>query len=117
MKKSYEMFMKEINDSALYKGLLQYGLFSEKLPPIFTSEPFYQYCQGTNIQLQRSSYDYIHFESVRNTNTLRLLGIPHPFAYENLCRVIKNNWHEIRKKLCENTRGDSYRISRLHIQK
>ncbi len=117
MKKSYEMFMKEINDSALYKGLLQYGFFSEKLPPIFTSESFYQYCQRTNIQLQRNSYDYIHFESMRNTNAPRLLGIPHPFAYENLCRVIKNNWYEIREKLCENTRGDSYRISRLHIQK
>ena len=40
MKKTYYDFIKEISADELYDGLLGYGLFSEKLPPVFTSENF-----------------------------------------------------------------------------
>lgn len=39
--KSYYDFMSEITPTDLYAGLLAYGMFSEKLPPIFTSKPFF----------------------------------------------------------------------------
>ncbi|WP_314322703.1 RNA-directed DNA polymerase [Selenomonas noxia] len=117
MKKSYGEFMREIDGVALYTGLLRFGLFSEKLPPIFTSDPFYQYCQRSSIQVDSKDHDYIYFESMRNTNIPRAFGIPNPFAYEKLCRDIKENWDAIKQKLCDNTNGDSYRISRLHIRK
>lgn len=45
MEKSYSDFMKEISVDELYEGLLAHGLFAEKLPPIFTSEAFYNFCQ------------------------------------------------------------------------
>lgn len=34
MSKKYADYMDEISADDLYKGLLSYGLFSEKLPPI-----------------------------------------------------------------------------------
>ena len=95
MKKSYGEFMREIDGVALYTGLLRFGLFSEKLPPIFTSDPFYQYCQRSSIQVDSKDHDYIYFESMRNTNIPRAFGIPNPFAYEKLCRDIKENWDAI----------------------
>ena len=46
--KSYYDYIDEITEDELYKGLLGYGLFAEKLPPIFTSESFYNYCISNN---------------------------------------------------------------------
>lgn len=43
--KSYADFMDELSDDELYEGLLAYGFFAEKLPPIFTSVHFYDYCK------------------------------------------------------------------------
>lgn len=37
MSKKYADYMDEISADDLYKGLLSYGLFSEKLPLIFES--------------------------------------------------------------------------------
>lgn len=37
MEKKYTDFMDEISSDELYEGLLAYGLFAEKLPPLFTS--------------------------------------------------------------------------------
>ena len=41
VEKSYSDFMHEISADDLYRGLLAHGLFAEKLPPIFTSESFF----------------------------------------------------------------------------
>ena len=109
--------MKEINSEDIYRGFLGYGFFSDRLPPIFTSEPFYKYCQDKKLQLDRRSYDYIYYESMRNINVLRAFGIPNPFAYEYLCHVIKDNWEHIREKLINNTEGNTHKISRLHVRK
>ena len=40
MIKNYSEFMNEISPSDLFEGLLGYGLFADKLPPIFTSTFF-----------------------------------------------------------------------------
>ena len=39
MDKKYADFMDEISSDELYEGLLAYGLFTDKLPPVFTSVP------------------------------------------------------------------------------
>ena len=39
--KRYSEYMEEISSEDLYKGLLAHGMFSDKLPPIFTSEHFF----------------------------------------------------------------------------
>ena len=45
MEKKYTDFMDEISSDELYEGLLAYGLFAEKLPPLFTSVSFFHYCK------------------------------------------------------------------------
>lgn len=40
MSKKYIDFMDEISEDELYEGLLAYGFFAEKLPPVFTAVPF-----------------------------------------------------------------------------
>lgn len=42
MEKSYLDHMESITSEELYRGLLGYGLFGEKLPPIFSSIDFYE---------------------------------------------------------------------------
>ena len=42
--KNYIDCMNEISDDELFDGLLGFGMFAEKLPPIFTSEHFLDYC-------------------------------------------------------------------------
>lgn len=70
--------MSEIRDDELYDSLISYGMFSEKLPPIFTGDLFLNYCK--NIRKQPFSAKqwrgYIHYESMRNTNIPRNIGIP-----------------------------------------
>lgn len=46
MPKSYADLMNEISADELYERLLAYGLFADKLPPIFSSVDFYHYCQN-----------------------------------------------------------------------
>lgn len=40
MKKKYYEFMNELSSDELYEGLLGYGLFNDKLPPVLTSKVF-----------------------------------------------------------------------------
>ena len=40
MEKKYCDFIDEISADDLYEGLLGYGMFANKLPPVFTSVPF-----------------------------------------------------------------------------
>ena len=48
MEKKYTEYLEEISSDELYEGLLGHGMFANKLPPIFTSVPFYDYCQLSN---------------------------------------------------------------------
>lgn len=119
--KSYSDYMNEITPDELYKGLLKEGLFSEKLPPIFTSEPFYEYCKtcakGTK-QKWRKKAEWIPYTFIRNNGMPRLLGIPFPFTYERLCNCLSEYWPEIQKVFQENTKLDSgYKVSQIHVRK
>ena len=38
--KRYSDFLNEITSDEIYKGLLAYGMFTEKIPPIFSAESF-----------------------------------------------------------------------------
>lgn len=114
--KSYMDCMNEISHDRLYEGLLAYGLFSEKLPPIFSSQSFYTYCQNKSITFSAVEHDYIVFESIRNTNTIREIGIPTPMAYQRLCAMIRDNWDTIRTHFKLQTEKQNYKISRIHIR-
>lgn len=117
MEKRYTEFMDEITPDELYKGLLAHGLFTEKLPPVFTSEPFYQYFVEAERTFQNRWRDFVYFESMRDINIPRALGIPDPFAYQKLCRVLKDYWNQIQLHFHRQTDEIPYKISRLHLRK
>lgn len=115
--KSYIEYMKEIKKDNLYKGLLGYGLFADKLPPCFTSESFYNYCLKKNSNFENKSYKYAYYESMRNINTPRQMGIPTPMAYQRLCKSISDNWDKIQSHFESATLGQQHKVSRIHIRK
>ena len=114
--KKYIEYMDEISSDELYHGLLGGGLFNEKLPPIFTSESFYDYCTRNNFTNDQAN-QYIFHENMRNTNEPRPLGIPTPFSYNRLCRCLSENWDNIREHFRIYTSNHNHKISRIHIRK
>ena len=117
MEKSYSAFMKEISPDELYKGLLAYGLFADKLPPVFTSEDFYNFCQTKTKEFEGKAHRYIYYENMRNTNIPRPLAIPNPMAYQRQCAALKEYWPQIQKHFSQKTSGHQYKVSRIHIRK
>lgn len=55
--KKYFTYMDEISPDELYKGLIAHGMFAEKLPPVFTSEAFYDYCLSLTTPFQQGVHD------------------------------------------------------------
>ena len=108
----------------LLEGLIGQGLFSEKLPPIFSSESFYNllkkefFDKGKPLPFNvRNGCDYVRYESVRNINVPRQLSIPNPFAYAKLCKIIADNWDKLKVFFKEKTKNHEFKISRIHIRK
>lgn len=115
--KKYCDFMDEISADELYEGLLGYGLFSEKIPPVFTSVPFYEYCQQKDKKFDSTQHECITFVSNRNTNKTRIISIPDPMKYQVMCTVLRDNWPEIKKHFHRQTDNDNYKVSRIHLRK
>lgn len=117
MGKKYADYMDEISADDLYKGLLAFGLVSNKIPPVFSSTPFFDYCVNNNVSFSNDDHDYVRYKTLRNINTPRQLGIPVPMAYEKMCSVLKGNWNYIQAHFHTYTDSQAYIISRIHIQK
>lgn len=109
--------MDELSADELYEGLLAYGFFAEKLPPVFTAVPFFDYCKTIPGSFKMGWNEYISFRAMRNINIPRIMGIPNPFKYQRLCFELKENWDKICEHFHTQTEGQGYRISRLHIRK
>lgn len=92
MDKKYIDFMHEISADNLYEGLFAYGLFSEKLPPVFTAVPFFDYCQTMSKSFKSGWNEYITFHVMRNIGIPRIMGIPNPFKYQRMCAELRDNW-------------------------
>lgn len=117
MDKKYTDFMDEISSSELYEGLLAYGFFAEKLPPVFTAVPFFNYCKTITEPFEAGWNEYITFRVMRNISIPRIMGIPNPFKYQRACSELRDNWDKIRTHFHMQTDGQSYRVSRIHIRK
>lgn len=110
--------MREISSDEIYDRLVGHGLFSEKLPPAFSTESFLDYCKTKKpMNFRAVWYPYAVYESMRNVNTPRIIGIPNPMGYERLCRCIADNWEKICDHFEEKTANDSHKISRIHVRK
>lgn len=118
MQRTYSDFMNEITSEELYDRLIRYGLFSEKLPPIFDCSDFLAYCKKkTRITFPKRWYPYAVFDSMRNINIPRSIGIPTPMSHERLCACIKENWGNIQKHFQSMTSENTHIVSRIHIRK
>lgn len=115
MSKTYSDYMDEIPKDELYSKLLTFGFFSEKLPPIFNSKSFAKHCIKRKEPYSLINYDYIRYDTIRNINTPRQIGIPVPFAYDNLCREIRDNCDSIKEHFHKCTEQQKHVISRNHI--
>ena len=117
MDKKYTDFMDDISSDELYEGLLAYGFFAEKLPPVFTAVPFFDYCKTIPKPFEAGWNEYITFRVMRNVSIPRLMGIPNPFKYQRVCSELRDDWDKIRAHFHAQTDGQSYRVSRIHVRK
>lgn len=118
--RSYADYMNEISGEELYEGLVGHGLIGEKLPPVFTSEHFLDYCKEKthNFSINsRSGHGFVAYKCARNHKAYRVFGIPTPMAYENLCSKLRNNWNKIQDYFKRMTDSQDYKVSRIHIRK
>lgn len=115
--KRYSDFIKEISSDELYEGLLGFGMFSEKIPPMFTSKSFYDYCKANSPTFEDKWHSFVRYDSVRNTNIIRELGIPTPMSYQQLCKCVEENWEQLTNHFFQNTNNQDHIISRIHLRK
>jgi len=109
--------MDELTADDLYKGLLAHGLFCEKLPPVFSSEAFFDYCKSLTAPFADAPKQYISFSSMRNINEPRQFAIPNPMAYQKLCRCLADNWVYLQFHFKNKTGTQTHKVSRIHIRK
>lgn len=110
--------MLEIKADELYDRLVSYGMFSEKLPHIFTGDLFLNYCKNICKQTFSDKWrGYINYESMRNTNISRNIGIPTPMGHELLCKTLMKHWNKLTEYFGAKTKEQSRIISRIHIRK
>jgi hypothetical protein len=89
-------------------GLLDHGLFAEKIPPCFTTEglaEFVSNSMGTLLDetddkklkeaLAGRSHDFMRYEALRDSNIPRHMGVPHPEAYAVQALAIAKHWQAI----------------------
>jgi hypothetical protein len=97
-----------LNSTELLTGLLDYGLFAEKVPPCFTTKGLativterlaglLEEADEKKLKegIDKRSHDYMRYEALRDINIPRHLGIPHPEAYSVQALAISKHWQEI----------------------
>ncbi|WP_288885363.1 RNA-directed DNA polymerase [uncultured Eubacterium sp.] len=116
--KTYSDFYKEISADEMYDNMIKYGIFCEKLPPIFDANEFLKYCKDdTNPVFPNTWYPYANYDSIRNINTPRSIGIPVPMAHVNLCKILKKYWENIQLHFEDKTKNQKHIVSRIHVRK
>ena len=98
-----------LSANAAFVGLVDYGLFAEKLPPYFTSKGLSGHVPDSLLGittasqkraldrlLKNKTHDYIRYESLRHVKVARPMGVPHPESHIVQCLALKRHWEEIR---------------------
>ena len=114
-----------LDADAAYIGLVDFGLFAEKIPPCFTSEglaaklptAMEKVAYETDSEklrklIAKQTRGYIRYQTLRNTNIPRQLGIPHPQSYFAQCNAIWRCWESIKKHCAKPTQP----ISRIFVR-
>lgn len=80
--------------------MLCYGLFPYSIDKIFSSKKFGKVVinniNDNHLGVKNNvKFSLLSYKLTRNDNAPRYMGIPHPLAYLDLCRSIKQNWNKI----------------------
>lgn len=115
-----------LSEDEAFTGLVDYGLFSEKLPPCFTSEGLSGHVPNALLKLttendekklgtllKNLNHDFIRYELLRDVNIPRQMGIPHPKSHIVQCLALKRHWTKI-KRHCAKPKTP---VSRLFVRK
>ncbi len=106
-------------------GLLDHGLFAEKVPPCFTSNGLSVIAEvflgdlldedeenKLKKNIDKTSHDYVRYEALRDINIPRHLGIPHPESYSVQALAIKKSWDAIKDHCAKPTPS----VSRIYVR-
>lgn len=115
-----------LSEDEAFIGLVDYGLFSEKLPPCFTSEGLSDHVPHILLKLttennrenldnilKRRKHDFIRYEPLHAVNIPRQMGVPHPESHIVQCLALKRHWETI-KGHCAKPKTP---VSRLFVRK
>lgn len=104
----FDSTKENLSPADVLTGLLDHGLFAEKIPPCFStaglaaivSEKMAGLLDETNEKklkenIDKRAHDYVRYEALRDINIPRHLGIPHPEAYAVQALAISKHWQEI----------------------
>jgi Reverse transcriptase (RNA-dependent DNA polymerase) len=121
----FDATKEKLSGAAVLTGLLDYGLFADKVPPCFTSAGLATIASTSMSAvleetddkklasiLEKRDHDYIRYEALRDLNVPRHLGIPHPEAYAVQSLAISRHWKEIATH-CNQPKPA---ISRIHVR-
>ena len=117
IQKRYPDFLNELDANHVYRGLLGFGMFANRVPRVLTSEMFLYFCMDNSISTSKKTWcPWISFRYTRDTGSYRNFGIPNPFAYNQLVELIKLYWEEIRNHLVNHSLTFPYVINSVHIR-
>lgn len=115
----------KLSPEAVRVGLLNHGLFGEKVPPCFVTEGLEAIAmeiiagildekddQKLRKRIDNAGHDYVRYEALRDINIPRHLGIPHPESYAVQALAISKHWKEI----AEHSNKPTPAISRVHVR-
>jgi len=104
----FDSTRESLSPAEVLTGLLDYGLFAEKVPPCFSTVGLTAIvselmadllAEADDLKLKgkidKCSHDYVRYEALGDTNVPQHLGIPHPEAYAVLALAISKHWQEI----------------------
>ena len=115
-----------LSEDEAFVGLVDYGLFSEKLPPCFTSKGLSSHVPNILLKLttendpknldkllKKRKHDFIRYEPLRDVNIPRQMGVPHPESHIVQCLALKRHWVKIKGHCAK----PKIPVSRLFVRK
>lgn len=104
----FDSTKEKLSPKAVFQGLLDYGLFAEKIPPCFTSTGLAEFAYASmstlldetdsnklKRALDKRAHDFMRYEALRDSNISRHMGVPHPEAYAVQSLAITKHWQDI----------------------
>lgn len=121
----YDSTKEKLSSADLLTGLLDHGIFAEKIPPCFTTSGLAAIVTESMADLleekddkklaaviDKRGHDYVRYEALRDINIPRHLGIPHPEAYAVQALALSKHWREV----AAHCNKPQPAISRIHVR-